>query len=299
MTMVPQTYDQAMRRVLADEGGYSNDAADPGGPTKYGITIFDVRKYRKSNATAADVRALTIPDAMDIYRKHYARPVRYDELAAGVDYTVLDYAINSGIARVPNVVRRLVGLQGKGPIDDEVLRAVGKRDAKALIVAINDERLRFLKSLRTWPVFGKGWGRRVAGVNNAALHMVGAVEIATPPVAPAPGKGTVPEPKAVKNVVKGGGPAAAAEEAARDGAGWMDWIAAHPKTSVLIVIVAIATVAFIINRINAWHKHKSEEPMPGLVPVPELPQAGGGVLSTRDVIPRDPVTGEIDEPRDR
>ena len=52
-------------------------------------------------------------------------------------------------------------------VTDEVLRAVGKRDPKALVVAINDERLGFLKRLKTWPVFGAGWGRRVTEVRTA------------------------------------------------------------------------------------------------------------------------------------
>src|SRR5262245_3942254 len=45
-------------RVLKHEGGatYTNHPADPGGPTKYGITIHDVRKYLKPGATASDVK---------------------------------------------------------------------------------------------------------------------------------------------------------------------------------------------------------------------------------------------------
>jgi lysozyme family protein len=34
-----------------------------------------------------------------------------------------------------------------------------------------DERLRFLQALKTWPVFGAGWGRRVAEVKSTALKM--------------------------------------------------------------------------------------------------------------------------------
>jgi lysozyme family protein len=45
-----QTYDEAMQKVFADEGGYTNEAADPGGPTNWGITIFDARLYWKKNA---------------------------------------------------------------------------------------------------------------------------------------------------------------------------------------------------------------------------------------------------------
>jgi len=40
-----------------------------------------------------------------------------------------------------------------------------------LVKLICDERLRFLQSLRTWPVFGIGWGRRVADVRSVALKL--------------------------------------------------------------------------------------------------------------------------------
>jgi lysozyme family protein len=48
---------------------------------------------------------------------------------------------------------------------------VARSVASTLIMAVCDERLRFLQSLHTWPVFGKGWGRRVAEVRRAALAM--------------------------------------------------------------------------------------------------------------------------------
>jgi lysozyme family protein len=37
-----------------------------------------------------------------------------------------------------------------------------------MIDAICDERLHFLRGLKTWPVFGTGWGRRVGGIRAAA-----------------------------------------------------------------------------------------------------------------------------------
>ena len=35
-----------------------------------------------------------------------------------------------------------------------------------------DKRLAFLKELKTWEVFGKGWERRVEEVRSAALSML-------------------------------------------------------------------------------------------------------------------------------
>jgi len=37
-----------------------------------------------------------------------------------------------------------------------------------------DERLAFLKGLKTWGTFGKGWGRRVQEVRSLALQMASA-----------------------------------------------------------------------------------------------------------------------------
>jgi lysozyme family protein len=53
-------FDEAMRRVLVHEGGYSNHPSDPGGPTNFGITIHDYRKHIGVGGTAADVRAMTV-----------------------------------------------------------------------------------------------------------------------------------------------------------------------------------------------------------------------------------------------
>src|SRR5574339_420510 len=118
------TYDICLPLLLAHEGGYTNHPRDPGGPTNFGITIHDYRKYVKPGATAADVRAMALDEAKAIYRMCYWDAQR----------------------------------------TDEVLPAVAKRDPTVLVAAINAERLAFLKRLKTWPVFGKGWGTRVAGV---------------------------------------------------------------------------------------------------------------------------------------
>ena len=55
--MAASSYDEALSRLLVHEGGYSNHPSDPGGPTNWGITIFDARAYWKKDATAADVVA--------------------------------------------------------------------------------------------------------------------------------------------------------------------------------------------------------------------------------------------------
>ena len=89
-----------------------------------------------------------------------------------MDYAVFDYGVNSGVGRSAKVLRRLLELPDRpSTISDDVIGAAHAADATTLVTMICDERLRFLRALRTWPVFGTGWGRRVAEVKATALAM--------------------------------------------------------------------------------------------------------------------------------
>ncbi|MBS0536869.1 MAG: glycoside hydrolase family 108 protein [Proteobacteria bacterium] len=180
--MASKNFDRALACLLKHEGGYTNHPSDPGGPTNFGITIADYRKFVKRDATAADVKAMRVEQAKVIYRARYWDALACDDLPAGVDYAVFDYGVNSGIGRSGKVLRRLLGLaDATHGVTDDVIAAARATDASRLVEAICDERLRFLKSLKTWGVFGNGWGRRVAEVKAAALAMASPPAIAPPP----------------------------------------------------------------------------------------------------------------------
>lgn len=169
--MAASSYDEALRRLLVHEGGYSNHPSDPGGATNFGITIADYRRYVKLNATAADIRAMSVDDAKAIYHAQYWMALRCDELPPGLDYALFDYGVNSGTARAAKVLQRVLGLPVDGRVTELEIAAVRRHFTADLINRICDERLAFLQSLRAWPVFGKGWRRRVGEVRAAALAM--------------------------------------------------------------------------------------------------------------------------------
>lgn len=192
--MATANRDSAIKITLGYEGGYTNNPADPGGPTNFGITVADARRYWKNDATAADVRAMPISEAVDIYRQRYWAALCCDDLPAGVDYAVFDYGVNSGIGRSAKVLQRLVGVAQDGKIGAETVAATAKHDPAELVRAICDERLTFLQSLKAWDVFGKGWGARVAGVKTHAMAMAVTAPASLPPVAPPPDVEPVPLP---------------------------------------------------------------------------------------------------------
>jgi lysozyme family protein len=76
-------------------------------------------------------------------------------------------------------LQRALGVTVDGHIGDHTLLAAKDADHAALVRSICDQRMKFLRSLRTFPTFGKGWTRRVNDVRATALGMVGE-EVATP-----------------------------------------------------------------------------------------------------------------------
>lgn len=164
-------FDQCLALVLKHEGGWVNHPADPGGETMMGVTKRVWEDWVGHEVEPGSMKSLTVADVAPIYRKNYWDKVRGDDLPAGVDYAVFDYAVNSGISRASRQLQTCVGSAADGVIGPRTVAAAQKTAPVALIDCICDNRLAFLKGLKTWPTFGKGWGRRVADVRNVAKKM--------------------------------------------------------------------------------------------------------------------------------
>lgn len=157
--------------MLAYEGGYVDHPADPGGATNMGVTIGRLSEVRGRKVSKAEVKALTLAEAQEIYDRYYWRPVRGDDLPYGIDLTVFDYGVNSGPGRAAKELQRVVGAKVDGRIGGETVKATILADGKAVIKAICARRLSFMQSLRIWNTFKRGWSRRVADVEAKALAM--------------------------------------------------------------------------------------------------------------------------------
>lgn len=61
------SFSACLRHVLAMEGGFSNDPANHGGATNWGITAATLAHWRGRPVTAADVRTIPPGEARAIY----------------------------------------------------------------------------------------------------------------------------------------------------------------------------------------------------------------------------------------
>lgn len=187
-----------LKEVLKHEGGWSDHPSDPGGATMKGITIGTYRAWKRRAVTKAELRAISDDEVAAIYKKNYWDKVRGDDLPGGLDFVAMDAAVNSGPSRGAKWLQQGLGVVADGTIGPATIAAANAQYAPAVIERAIGFRLAFLKRLKTWPTFGKGWGRRVEDVRVKALTLAKTEPLSVPqkpaaapqapPAAPAPAK---------------------------------------------------------------------------------------------------------------
>lgn len=173
---MPDNFAACLAVTLAYEGGRADDPRDPGGRTNRGITqrTYDVHR-RSDGLPGRDVFDITDAEVRDIYRRDYWQPSGAGALPAGLDLSLFDAAVNSGVGQGRRWLARAQQQIGAGQ----------RRDVADGIRAFAAARLAFLHALRGWASFGRGWAVRVAGVEARALRMALDAAGLPPPVAAA------------------------------------------------------------------------------------------------------------------
>jgi lysozyme family protein len=100
--------------VLAAEGGYVNNPADPGGETKWGITVAVAR----ANGWTGRMKDLPKSVARDIFLRRYVTEPRFDQVVAvnaAIGAELIDTGVNMGPAVAATFLQRwLNGLNDDG-----------------------------------------------------------------------------------------------------------------------------------------------------------------------------------------
>lgn len=166
-------FDIALKLVLQMEGGRVDNPKDPGGRTNAGVTqrVYDAWRI-KQGLPRRDVYLATLAEESAIYRHQYADPIRFDDLPPPVAYAVFDDAVNSGVSEAAKELQRALGCKADGAIGLLTLQACsGVNDLEGLVDKLCDARLSFLRRLKAFLTFGKGWKNRVAFVRAQAKRM--------------------------------------------------------------------------------------------------------------------------------
>lgn len=138
-------FSTCLEETLRWEGGYTNHPLDPGGPTNLGIIQSEYNKY---TGTTKSVKEITKEEAINIYHKNYWNACGCDDLPTGLDLCVFDFAVNSGSSRALKLLEQT----------KDINTYMNKRE-------------KFLRGLKTFNTFGRGWMNRTKGIREKAISM--------------------------------------------------------------------------------------------------------------------------------
>ena len=181
-----------LAHVLKMEGGWSNDPADPGGATNFGITIGDYARHRGVHlnpATApgleAELRQISPETVRGIYHQVYWLGSRSDLLPGAPAVMHFDAAVNHGIAGAARMLQEAAGVATDGIVGPVTIAAVRGSGQLALAARYADIRRATYRRLRTFSRFGRGWLARVDQTLKAAKTMAN-VTVTWPEPSPPP-----------------------------------------------------------------------------------------------------------------
>lgn len=189
-----QSVRQIAEEIVAREGGFVNDPDDPGGATKYGVTIHTMRRLGldltgDGTVGVADVRALSRAQAVDIFITHYFVRPRIAEMPATLQASLFDMYVNAG-GNAVKILQRLLRDMGyavavDGAIGPQTLAAAADaakpdplvlRDAYGVArrnyyFRIADRRVASRKYARTRAGDKGGWIKRAEEFLSPRFHL--------------------------------------------------------------------------------------------------------------------------------
>lgn len=173
LTLKGSTFGRAFNNSLGFEGGFVDDPDDAGGATKYGISLRTYKKYHP-DATAQNIKNMTLDEAKIFYHQYFWLPNRYNEIKnEDLAVKIFDAAINTGPAQAHLCLQRALNCVGfklkeDGRLGDKTLEALNYTGSPewgfAILCAYRSELAGFYRLLaETKPKnkkFLNGWLKR-------------------------------------------------------------------------------------------------------------------------------------------
>jgi lysozyme family protein len=162
-------FEKCLELVLKSEGGWVNHKDDPGGETNLGVTKRVWEEY--VGHPVESLKKLTKEDVAPLYEQKYWRPCYGEVLPRGLDFVVFSMGINAGPGRSIKLLQSSIGCVPDGVIGPKTRGLISDSNCATLITKFSEARREYYRSLKNFPIFGKGWLNRVDHEEAEALSM--------------------------------------------------------------------------------------------------------------------------------
>ena len=163
-------FKECLDLVLKAEGGWVNHPSDPGGETNLGVTKRVWEEY--VGHTVESLKKLTKEDVAPLYELKYWRPCYGEVLPRGLDFVVFSMGVNAGPGRSVKLLQSSIGCVPDGVIGPTTRGLISDSNSATLIAKFSESRREYYRSLKNFPIFGKGWLNRVDHEEAQALQMI-------------------------------------------------------------------------------------------------------------------------------
>jgi lysozyme family protein len=102
-------FEDVIDSVLKAEGGYTDDPADNGGPTNYGIT----QAVARANGYDGPMKDLPVSVARQIHRNRYIIAPAFDKVSlidVSIGFKLIDAGVNMGPGKAAMFLQRLLNV---------------------------------------------------------------------------------------------------------------------------------------------------------------------------------------------
>lgn len=173
MSNLTLTFEWACNQILVYEGSkYTNDPDDPGGATKWGITLGDYRLHSNPHGQPQDIMNLSREEAIRIYKKHYWDAVSGDQLPFYMAFEVFDFGVNSGIGRSVPFAGNIIGASNTRKVDADFVAKAVAFDTDSFIDQYHEAKLAAYRTFKSSWKYLPGWTSRANQTKALAKSIV-------------------------------------------------------------------------------------------------------------------------------
>lgn len=162
-------FKECLNLLLKSEGGWVNHPSDPGGETNLGVTKRVWEEY--VGHPVESLKKLTKEDVAPLYEQKYWRPCYCEVLPRGLNFVVFSMGVNAGPGRSVKLLQSAIGCVPDGVIGPRTRELILSSNGADIIAKFSEARREYYRTLKTFPIFGKGWLARVDREESEALDM--------------------------------------------------------------------------------------------------------------------------------